>query len=338
MRFPVNLTALAMRMMDVISTITLLQEMGILPLGIACNTCSTNLGPYTTNHNYHYFECNSCKTKTSILNHTVLSNSNTKRQQKVPCENWRRGRCGWNRRIYVWKTQVWKRRWTQEAQTVDFWWSFTHISSSFHGSMPGQQENQKVSLAADTGKHSWRINNPFWWLAMLLPQLNYSHRWINHDLHYVDPNDPSLHTNTIEGLWGKFILVQQNWYVKIRFLGWLVGFWDGTHCWYFSHFFRENQKSDISEQFLKFQYCQYHKVYFCPVFLGGTVFQVHTGTYWSGENNSPCSTRPFSADPKAPQAGRDRQPSLHPLKEKHERFPLQSLNIDINIDFKYQLV
>ena len=28
-------------------------------------------------------------------------------------------------------------------------------------------------------------------------------------------------------------------------------------------FFRENQKSDISEQFLKFQYCQYHKVYFC---------------------------------------------------------------------------
>ena len=29
--------------------------------------------------------------------------------------------------------------------------------------------------------------------------------------------------------------------------------WDGTHCWYFSHFFRENQKSDISEQFLKFQ-------------------------------------------------------------------------------------
>ena len=64
MRFPVNLTALAMRMMDVISTITLLQEMGILPLGIACNTCSTNLGPYTTNHNYHYFECNSCKTNT----------------------------------------------------------------------------------------------------------------------------------------------------------------------------------------------------------------------------------------------------------------------------------
>ena len=64
--------------MDVISTMTLLQEMGILPLGIACNTCLTILGPYTTNHNYHYFECNSCKTKTSILNHTVLSNSNTK--------------------------------------------------------------------------------------------------------------------------------------------------------------------------------------------------------------------------------------------------------------------
>ena len=27
---------------------------------------------------YHYFSCTTCKTKTSILNNTVLSNSNTK--------------------------------------------------------------------------------------------------------------------------------------------------------------------------------------------------------------------------------------------------------------------
>ena len=75
-------------------------------------------------------------------------------------------------------------------------------------------------------------------------------------------------------------MVQQNWYVKIRFLGWLVGFWDGTHCWYFSHFFRENQKSDISEQFLKFQYCQYHKVYFCK----NTVYSIPEILFWKIRN------------------------------------------------------
>ena len=38
-----------------------------------------------------------------------------------------------------------------------------------------------------------------------------------------------------------FILVHQNWCVKIRPLGWLVGFWDGTHRWYFSKLLLENQ-------------------------------------------------------------------------------------------------
>ena len=37
-----------------------------------------------------------------------------------------------------------------------------------------------------------------------LPSLGYVHRWIDHSKHYVDPNDPSLNTNKIEGFWGNF--------------------------------------------------------------------------------------------------------------------------------------
>ena len=49
----------------------------------ADKVCSRQLGPYLTNNNYHYFECISCKSKTSLLNNTVLSNSNTKLREFV---------------------------------------------------------------------------------------------------------------------------------------------------------------------------------------------------------------------------------------------------------------
>ena len=29
-----------------------------------------------------------------------------------------------------------------------------------------------------------------------------NHVAVNHKLHFVDPNDPSVHTNTVEGCWG----------------------------------------------------------------------------------------------------------------------------------------
>ena len=94
MRFPVNLTTLAMRTIPVVAAITFLQELGILPVQSVCSSCNTVMGNVLTNHNYHYFSCSSCKSKISILNNTVLSNSNTKLREFVIlmylfCENHR---------------------------------------------------------------------------------------------------------------------------------------------------------------------------------------------------------------------------------------------------------
>ena len=43
-----------------------------------------------------------------------------------------------------------------------------------------------------------------WRAYRRLPTIGYHHRWIDHTKHYVDPNDPTLHTNGVEGLWGTF--------------------------------------------------------------------------------------------------------------------------------------
>ena len=40
-----------------------------------------------------------------------------------------------------------------------------------------------------------------WRAYRKLPTLGYLHRWVDHSKYYVDPNDRSLHTNGIEGLW-----------------------------------------------------------------------------------------------------------------------------------------
>ena len=261
MRFPVNLTGLAMRMMNVVSTISLLQDMGILPLGMACNTCSSALGPYATNHNYHYFECSSCKTKTSILSHTVLSNSNTKLREFVIlmylfCTNHRTYNTvrkeahveiegykdvhlssstinkwfGYFRRLCVEDNKRFPMKIGGVGDIVEIdesmcgklkygkgdgrkrrrQWIFGGLSRTsgrlFMTPCPDNKRTRKslwpiiqANIAEGTTIHSdgWRCYRR-------LGELNYNHRWINHDLHYVDPTDPSLHTNGVEGLWGKF--------------------------------------------------------------------------------------------------------------------------------------
>ena len=42
-----------------------------------------------------------------------------------------------------------------------------------------------------------------WKAYRKLPSLGYRHRWVDHSKYYVHPDDPSLHTNGIEGKWGE---------------------------------------------------------------------------------------------------------------------------------------
>ena len=261
MRFPVNLVALAMKMMNIVSTINLLQDMGILPMWVACNTCSSKLGPCMTNHNYHYFECTTCRSKTSILSNTVLSNSNTKLREFVIlmylfCNNHRTYKTVRNEahvRIDGYKDVY------LSFATINKWFGYfrrlcvednkkyplkiggcgdiVEIDESMCGKLKyGKGDGRKRrrqwifgGLSRTSGrffmtpcpdnkrtrKSLWpiiqanivegtTIHSDGWRCYRRLSELNYNHRWINHDLHYVDPTDPTLHTNGIEGLWGKF--------------------------------------------------------------------------------------------------------------------------------------
>ena len=35
----------------------------------------------------------------------------------------------------------------------------------------------------------------------LLPELRLTHLWVNHSQNFVNPYDPNIHTNSIEGFW-----------------------------------------------------------------------------------------------------------------------------------------
>ena len=41
-----------------------------------------------------------------------------------------------------------------------------------------------------------------WRAYRKLPTLGYKHAWVDHSKHFVDPDNPTLHTNGVEGLWG----------------------------------------------------------------------------------------------------------------------------------------
>ena len=41
-----------------------------------------------------------------------------------------------------------------------------------------------------------------WRAYRKLPTLGYKHAWVDHSKNFVDPQNPTLHTNSVEGLWG----------------------------------------------------------------------------------------------------------------------------------------
>ena len=69
--------SLTLMMTNMSSTINLLQQMGILPTLGTCSNCSSPTGAYKSEGLYNYFRCSNCKKKQSLLQKTVLSNSNT---------------------------------------------------------------------------------------------------------------------------------------------------------------------------------------------------------------------------------------------------------------------
>ena len=75
--FVASIASLTLTMTSITSTITLLQQMGILPTVGTCSSCSSSTGSYKSEGLYNYFRCSKCKKKQSLLQNTVLSNSNT---------------------------------------------------------------------------------------------------------------------------------------------------------------------------------------------------------------------------------------------------------------------
>ena len=72
-----SIASLTLMMTSMSSTINLLQQMGILPTLGTCSNCSSQTGAYKSEGLYNYFRCSNCKKKQSLLQNTVLRNSNT---------------------------------------------------------------------------------------------------------------------------------------------------------------------------------------------------------------------------------------------------------------------
>ena len=75
--FVASIASLTLMMTSVSATIDLLQQMGILPTVGTCSNCSSPTGGYKSDGLYNCFRCSNCKKKQSLLQNSVLSNSNT---------------------------------------------------------------------------------------------------------------------------------------------------------------------------------------------------------------------------------------------------------------------
>ena len=52
-------------------------------------------------------------------------------------------------------------------------------------------------------QYSVYVSNSSSRLRQSLPELNLTHLWVNHSDGFVNPIDPTIHTNSIEGFWSK---------------------------------------------------------------------------------------------------------------------------------------
>ena len=257
---PNNIASLTLAMATITSTIELLTRMGIIAADLTCTTCGITTGPYKTTNNYHYYYCTSCKSKTSILHNTILSNSNTKMREFVLlmyqfCEHHRSYQTV---RRETFLPQPGYKVTHLSDQTICKWFAyFRHLCIEaimnkppviggegdvveMDETMCGKNKYGKGDrrprrrqwvfggVSRNTGRcfmracpENRRTKKALWpiiqahvlpgtdlitdgWRAYRrLPELGYGHRWINHNLYYVHPDDRTLHTNAIEGLWGK---------------------------------------------------------------------------------------------------------------------------------------
>ena len=75
--FVASITSLTLMMINTSSNINLLQQMAVLSTLGTCSNCSSPTGAYKSEGLYNYFRCSNCKKKQSLLQNSVLSNSNT---------------------------------------------------------------------------------------------------------------------------------------------------------------------------------------------------------------------------------------------------------------------
>ena len=70
---------------------------------------------------------------------------------------------------------------------------------------PGNKRTKKVlwPLLQSNVTQGTTVYSDGWKAYRKLPTIGYPHRWLDHSKYYVDPNDPTLNTNKIEGAWQK---------------------------------------------------------------------------------------------------------------------------------------
>ena len=256
---------LAQKMISLGSTISLYQQVGILPSRGVCRSCSRECREWRRHETWVYWQCTECRGaqgKTGLRANTVLANSNIKLEwfmvlvllfadrgktykqiQNSAClpsdpaykDNYMSTKTisKWNKFfMHICAKDYMKKGIKLGGDNEE---DICEIDETMCGKMkfgkgdPRKRRRQWVfggvmrksrqafMVACPNNKRTKRVLWPIiqanihygttiysdgWSAYRKLPHLGYPHRWIDHSKHYVAPTDPTLHTNSIEGLWG----------------------------------------------------------------------------------------------------------------------------------------